>query len=107
MTIQYNKQKTNKRPNGIKIEIFLKNCYQKVDTINPIGVKKKMATSNRLIRIILTGENKMALKCHLGGVLFIRGHSRCCCYSRLHMRFYVFVIEFEIYIEKLGSSIAL
>ena len=100
-------RKQTKRPSGIKIEIFLKNCYQKIDKINPICVKKKWRQANRLIRIILTGENKMTLKCHLGGVLFIRGHSRCCCYSRLHMRFYVFVIEFEIYIEKLGSSIAL
>ena len=55
----------------------------------------------------MTGENKTALKCHLGGVLFIRGCSSCCCYSRLHMRFHVFVIEFEIYIEQLASPIAL
>ena len=87
------------------MKILWEKCFQTIDKISSIRVKKKQRQqTKRLIRIILTGENKMALKCHLGGVLFIYGRSRCCCYSGLHMRFHVFVIEFEICIEKLANS---
>jgi len=93
------------------MKILWEKCFQTIDKISSIGVKrkkkKKGQQTNRLIRMILTGKNKMALKCHLGGVSFVRGCSRCCCYSGLHMRFQVFVIEFEIYIEQLASPTAL
>ena len=53
-------RKQTKRPSGIKIKTFSKNCYQKVDKINFIGVeKKKTEQTNGLIRMILTGESKM------------------------------------------------